>query len=120
MNRPVFDFINELSPATYTFIENDKANKLIKNSNLLDSLIKKFTLQQVTVTARLELKLNNLDKIYSFGLFSNSNAYRLNVADDHFFQNSFDLGNYIISQIPGISYSNNFNTMMEFDATPFS
>lgn len=86
MNRPVFDFINELSPATYTFIENDKANKLIKNSNLLDSLIKKFTLQQVTVTARLELKLNNLDKIYSFGLFSNSNAYRLNVADDHFFK----------------------------------
>jgi hypothetical protein len=53
-------------------------------------------------------------------LFSSSNAYRLNVADDQFFQNCYDLGNYIISQIPGISYSNNFNTMMEFDATPFS
>ena len=120
LNTPSFNFINELSPATYKFIENDKANKLIKNSNLLDSLIKKFTLQQVTVTTRPELKLNSLDKIYSFGLFSSSNAYRLNVADDQFFQNSYDLGNYIISQIPGISYSNNFNTMMEFDASPFS
>lgn len=120
INTPAFDFINELSPATYTFIENDKANKLIKNANLLDSLIKKFTLQQVTVTARPELKLNNLDNIYTFGLFSGSNAYRLNVADDEFFQNSFDLGNYIVSQIPGISYSNDFNMMMAFDATPFS
>ena len=120
LNTPSFDFINDLSPAIYKFIVNDKSNKLIKNSYLLDSLIKKFTLQQVTVKARPELKLNNLDKIYSFGLFSSSNAYRLNVADDQFFQNSFDLGNYIISQIPGISYSNNFNTMMEFDATPFS
>ena len=119
-NTPAFDFINELSPATYKFIENEKAKNLVKNSNLLDSLIKKFTLQQVTVKSNPDLKLNSLDKIYSFGLFSNSNAYRLNVADDHFFQNSFDLGNYIISQIPGISYSNNFNTMMEFDATPFS
>ncbi len=119
-NTPAFDFINELSPATYKFIENEKANKLIKNSNLLDSLIKKFTLQQVTVTARPELKLNNLDNIYTFGLFSGSNAYRLNVADDEFFQNSFDLGNYIVSQIPGISYSNDFNMMMAFDATPFS
>jgi hypothetical protein len=117
---PAFNFINDLSPAIYKFIENEKANKLIQNSNLLDSLIKKFTLQQVTVKSNPDLKLNSLDKIYSFGLFSNSNAYRLNVADDHFFQNSFDLGNYIISQIPGISYSNNFNTMMEFDATPFS
>ena len=120
INTPAFDFINELSPATYTFIENDKANKLIKNANLLDSLIKKFTLQQVTVTAMPELKLNNLDNIYTFGLFSGSNAYRLNVADDEFFQNSFDLGNYIVSQIPGISYSNDFNMMMAFDATPFS
>ena len=119
-NTPSFDFINELSPAIQKFIVNDKSKKLIKNSYLLDSLIKKFTLQQVTVTARPELKLNNLDKIYSFGLFSSSNAYRLNVADDQFFQNCYDLGNYIISQIPGISYSNNFNTMMEFDATPFS
>jgi hypothetical protein len=119
-NTPAFDFINELSPATCKFIENEKAKKLIQNSSLLDSLIKKFTLQQVTVKSNPDLKLNSLDKIYSFGLFSNSNAYRLNVADDHFFQNSFDLGNYIISQIPGISYSNNFNTMMEFDATPFS
>jgi hypothetical protein len=119
-NTPAFDFINELSPATYKFIENEKAKNLVKNSNLLDSLIKKFTLQQVTVTARPDNQLNNLDNIYTFGLFSSSNAYRLNVADDHFFQNSFDLGNYIISQIPGISYSNNFNTMMEFDATPFS
>jgi len=120
LNTPSFDFINDLSPAIYKFIVNDKSNKLIKNSYLLDSLIKKFTLQQVTVKARPELKLNNLDKIYSFGLFSSSNAYRLNVAYDQFFQNSYDLGNYIISQIPGISYSNNFNTMMEFDATPFS
>jgi hypothetical protein len=120
INTPAFDFINELSPATYKFIENEKAKNLVKNSNLLDSLIKKFTLQQVTVTARPDNQLNNLDNIYTFGLFSSSNAYRLNVADDHFFQNSFDLGNYIISQIPGISYSNNFNTMMEFDATPFS
>ena len=117
---PSFDFINNLSPATYKFIENEKANKIINNSDILDSLIKKFTLQQVTVTSRPEYKLNKLDKIYAFGLFSSGNAYRLNVADDHFFQNSFDLGNYIISQIPGISYSNNFNTMMEFDATPFS
>lgn len=120
INTPAFDFINELSPATYNFIENDKSNTLIKNSNLLDSLIKKFTLQQVTVTARPEIKLNSLDNIYTFGLFSGSNAYRLNVADDQFFQNSFDLGNYIVSQIPGISYSNDFNMMMAFDATPFS
>ena len=120
INTPAFDFINELSPPTYKFIENDKSNTLIKNSNLLDSLIKNFTLQQVTVTARPELKLNNLDNIYTFGLFSGSNAYRLNVADDQFFQNSFDLGNYIVSQIPGISYSNDFNMMMAFDATPFS
>lgn len=120
INTPAFDFINELSPATYKFIENDKSNTLIKNSNLLDSLIKKFTLQQVTVTARPEFKLNSLDNIYTFGLFSGSNAYRLNVADDQFFQNSFDLGNYIVSQIPGISYSNDFNMMMAFDATPFS
>lgn len=120
INTPAFDFINELSPATYKFIENDKSNTLIKNSNLLDSLIKKFTLQQVTVTARPEIKLNSLDNIYTFGLFSGSNAYRLNVADDQFFQNSFDLGNYIVSQIPGISYSNDFNMMMAFDATPFS
>jgi hypothetical protein len=117
---PSFDFINNLSPATYKFIENEKANKIINNSDILDSLIKKFTLQQVTVTSRPEYKLNKLDKIYAFGLFSSGNAYRLNVADDQFFQNSFDLGNYIVSQIPGISYSNNFNTMMDFDATPFS
>jgi len=117
---PSFDFINNLSPATDKFIENEKANKIINNSDILDSLIKKFTLQQVTVTSRPEYKLNKLDKIYAFGLFSSGNAYRLNVADDQFFQNSFDLGNYIVSQIPGISYSNNFNTMMDFDATPFS
>ena len=120
IKTPSFDFINELSPATYKFIENDKSNKLIKNSNLLDSLIKKFTLQQVTVTARLDNQLNNLDNIYTFGLFSSSNAYRLNVADDQFFQNSYDLGNYIVSRIPGISYSNDFDMMMAFDATPFS
>ena len=120
INTPSFDFINELSPATYKFIENEKANKIINNSDILDSLIKKFTLQQVTVTSRPEYKLNKLDKIYAFGLFSSGNAYRLNVADDQFFQNSFDLGNYIVSQIPGISYSNNFNTMMDFDASPFS
>jgi hypothetical protein len=120
IKTPVFDFINELSPATYKFIENDKSNKLINNSNLLDSLIKKFTLQQVTVTARPDNQLNNLDNIYTFGLFSSSNAYRLNVADDQFFQNSYDLGNYIVSRIPGISYSNDFDMMMAFDATPFS
>jgi hypothetical protein len=120
INTPSFDFINELSPATYKFIENEKANKIINNSDILDSLIKKFTLQQVTVTSRPEYKLNKLDKLYSFGLFSSGNAYRLNVVDDQFFQNSYDLGNYIVSQIPGISYSNDFNMMMGFDATPFS
>jgi len=119
-NTPAFDFINDLSPATYKFIENEKAKNLVKNSNLLDSLIKKFTLQQVTVTTRPDNQLNNLDNIYTFGLFSSSNAYRLNVADDQFFQNSFDLGNYIVSRIPGISYSNDFDMMMAFDATPFS
>jgi len=120
INTPSFEFINDLSPATYKFIENQKANKIINNSDILDSLIKKFTLQQVTVTSRPEYKLNKLDKIYAFGLFSSGNAYRLNVVDDKYFQTSFDLGNYIVSQIPGISYSNNFNTMMDFDATPFS
>ncbi len=120
INTPAFDFINELSPATYKFIENEKAKNLVKNSNLLDSLIKKFTLQQVTVTTRPDNQLNNLDNIYTFGLFSSSNAYRLNVADDQFFQNSYDLGNYIVSRIPGISYSNDFDMMMAFDATPFS
>jgi len=120
INTPAFDFINELSPATYKFIENEKAKNLVKNSNLLDSLIKNFTLQQVTVTTRPDNQLNNLDNIYTFGLFSSSNAYRLNVADDQFFQNSYDLGNYIVSRIPGISYSNDFDMMMAFDATPFS
>lgn len=119
-NTPAFDFINDLSPATYKFIENEKANNLNNNSIILDSLIKKFTLQQVTVTSRPEYKLNKLDKIYAFGLFSSANAYRLDVVNDIYFQNSYDLGNYIVSQIPGISYSNNFNTMMDFDATPFS
>jgi hypothetical protein len=119
-NMPPFDFINELSPATYKFIENEKANNLNNNSIILDSLIKKFTLKQATVTSKPELKLDKLDKIYTFGLFSSGNAYRLNVSEDNFFQNNFDLGNYIISKIPGISYSNNFNTMMEFDASPFS
>ena len=119
-NKPAFDFINDLSPATYKFIENEKANNLNNNSIILDSLIKKFTLQQVTVTSRPEYKLNKLDKIYAFGLFSSANAYRLDVVNDIYFQNSYDLGNYIVSQIPGISYSNNFNTMMDFDATPFS
>lgn len=119
-NTPAFDFINDLSPATYKFIENEKANNLNNNSIILDSLIKKFTLQQVTVTSRPDYKLNKLDKIYAFGLFSSANAYRLDVVNDIYFQNSYDLGNYIVSQIPGISYSNNFNTMMDFDATPFS
>jgi hypothetical protein len=119
-NTPAFDFINELSPEIYKFIENEKAKNLVKNSNLLDSLIKKFTLQQVTVKSNPDLKLNSLDNIYTFGLFSSSNAYRLNVADDQFFQNSYDLGNYIVSRIPGISYSNDFDMMMAFDATPFS
>ena len=119
-NTPAFDFINDLSPATYKFIENEKANNLNNNSIILDSLIKKFTLHQVTVTYRPEYKLNKLDKIYAFGLFSSANAYRLDVVNDIYFQNSYDLGNYIVSQIPGISYSNNFNTMMDFDATPFS
>lgn len=119
-NTPAFDFINDLSPATYKFIENEKANNLNNNSIILDSLIKKFTLQQVTVTSKPEYKLNKLDKIYAFGLFSSANAYRLDVVNDIYFQNSYDLGNYIVSQIPGISYSNNFNTMMDFDATPFS
>ena len=119
-NSPPYKFINDLSPATYQFIENTKSKELIKNSEILDSLVKKFTLEQVTVTTKPEFKLDRLDKIYSFGLFSSGNSYRLNVADDKFFQNSYDLGNYIISQIPGISYSNDYNTMMDFDASPFS
>jgi hypothetical protein len=120
INTPSFEFINDLSPATYTFIENQKANKIINNSDILDSLIKKFTLQQVTVTSRPEYKLNKLDKIYAFGLFSSGNAYRLNVVDDKYFQTSYDLGNYITSQVPGISYNNSNIAIMDFDASPFS
>lgn len=120
INTPSFDFINNLSPATYKFIENQKANKIINNSDILDSLIKKFTLQQVTVTSRPEYKLNKLDKIYAFGLFSSGNAYRLNVVDDKYFQTSYDLGNYITSQVPGISYNNSNIAIMDFDASPFS
>jgi len=120
INTPSFEFINDLSPATYKFIENQKANKIINNSDILDSLIKKFTLQQVTVTSRPEYKLNKLDKIYAFGLFSSGNAYRLNVVDDKYFQTSYDLGNYITSQVPGISYNNSNIAIMDFDASPFS
>lgn len=120
VKTPSFEFVNELFSETYNFIENNKANMLIKNAELLDSLLKKFTLKQVTISTRPEFKYNKLDKIYSFGLFSSSNAYRLNVAEDDFFQNGFDLGNYIVSKIPGLTYSSNYNTMMDFDASPFT
>ncbi|MGI9138500.1 MAG: hypothetical protein ACR2IM_05620 [Sediminibacterium sp.] len=117
---PTIKFIDELTPESYSFIKNHKANNLIHNAEILDSLFKKLTLKEVTVKARYDYKLNKLDEIYSFGLFSSNNAYRLDVSNDPFFQNGFDLGNYIISKIPGISYSLNFNTMMDFDASPFS
>ena len=119
-HTPVINFINTLTPEMYSFIKNEKANDLMNNAAILDSLLKKMTLKQVTVRARPDYKLNKLDEIYSFGLFSGSNAYRLDVADDPFFQNGFDLGNYIISKIPGITYSANYNNMMDFNASPFS
>lgn len=117
---PNINFINELSPETYNFIKNQKAYNLIHNAEILDSLLKKLTLKEVTVKARHDYKLNKLDEIYSFGLFSSNNAYRLDVTNDPFFQNGFDLGNYIISKIPGITYSSNSNNMMDFNASPFS
>ena len=59
INTPAFDFINELSPATYTFIENDKANKLINTGYLKPNTSNKIVLASF---ASIAMALMNTDE----------------------------------------------------------
>lgn len=121
LNDPDFVFENRMNDSLISFINKTKATDLLKNSIQFDSLLKKLTLQQVIVNSRFDYKLKKLDELYSSGLFTGSNAYRLDVDNDPFFQNNyFDISSYITSRIPGISYNSYYNPMSENDISPFS
>ena len=65
-------------------------------------------MKEAVVKSDPTYKLNKLDAVYASGLFDGGNAYRLNVEDDPFFEATFDLGNYITSAVPGITYDPNY------------
>jgi len=103
--------IDNTLPAYYfDHIINNKVTKVKSESLQLDSLLKLTTLKEAVVKSDPTYKLNKLDAMYASGLFDGGNAYRLNVEDDPFFEATFDLGNYITSAVPGITYDPNYFT----------
>ena len=101
--------IDNTLPAYYfDHLISNKVTKVKSESLQLDSLLKLTTLKEAVVKSDPTYKLNKLDAIYASGLFDGGNAYRLNVEDDPFFEATFDLGNYITSAVPGITYDPNY------------
>lgn len=101
--------IDNTLPAYYfDHLISNKVTQVKRETLQLDSLLKLTTLKEAVVKSDPTYKLNKLDAMYASGLFDGGNAYRLNVEDDPFFEATFDLGNYITSSVPGITYDPNY------------
>lgn len=103
-----FKIDNTLPAYYFDHLISNKVTKVKSESLQLDSLLKLTTLKEAVVKSDPTYKLNKLDAMYASGLFDGGNAYRLNVEDDPFFEATFDLGNYITSSVPGITYDPNY------------
>ena len=99
---------NTLPPYYFDHTIMNKVSNMKNETLRLDSLLKLTTLKEAVVRSDPNRKLNKLDALYASGFFDGGNAYRLNVEDDPFFEATYDLGFYITSAVPGITYDPNY------------